>query len=163
MKNILRGKKISVGAVITALGVIFLLVFFADINSWKIFCPEPITVQGTVTRNRAGLGRTGIIYHPYVKFEFEGKEYEVLINDTLNYLYSCPVAEGTQLMVTVDGSDPGRALSSPGVRTYIFGAVALFMCALGETVLWEEHGGKKHLLNERYIEQPVLSVGARKR
>ncbi len=140
--------------IMIAVGILFLFGLFDDINKWEIFCPEPVTVQGVVTDNRQTSTKRGYIYYPEVRFELDGRTYDVRLSSYLDYGSSSPYTVGKQLTFRVNRRDPKKVLSDPGVMTYVFGALTFFMFTFGIIALRSENGGK--LFRDKKEDEPVF-------
>ena len=108
--------KMALGALV--LGMIFFIGMIDEISSWKMLCPDPVTVQAVVTDNKEysesrGRHHHGKVYHysyaPYITYTCKGNEYTTLLyrNDF------SPTPLGTEMTVTVDGAHPKKILTSP--------------------------------------------------
>ncbi len=136
MKKAVKKKNYVIGLAMFALGIMLVLYLFRDIDSWKSLCPAPVTVQAVVSGN----SHQSDSYYPYVRFELDDKEYEVLLDNSYDTRYSSPVAEGTLMTISVNSRRPDVVLKSPDAISFVVGMLAFVVSSLGFAIVLDARG-----------------------
>ena len=126
-------KKITI-AVIAFFAVFCLIGLIKDISRWKMFCPNAVTVQATVTDNEERYSSKGRYhYTPILSYNVNGIQCDGIKLDIGQVDPRYPTPVGSQIELTVNGNDPRKMLRDPNWTTLLYGM--LFLVSSGIVVM----------------------------
>lgn len=121
----LSPKGIIAVVVFVFIGFLFVIAGFNSVREGISVKENGVEVVATVTGCDMKVKKGNTFYTHYVTYDYNGKTYNIALESQLR-----KIENGTNVKVLIDSTDPDHEVSMPGIKAFVFFAVAFFILAM---------------------------------